>query len=116
MPQANVQVRQMDIERKHGETQLVFTLKNSGSVVAAGIHLSLPYLPVKALFWSDNYFSLLPGEQKEIVVKITSEITAPELRIKAWNIPEFIAKYSGKVSKTQNKSISEKEIRVPALI
>jgi exo-1,4-beta-D-glucosaminidase len=44
---------------------------------------------VTPLFWSDNYFSLLPGEKKAITVRFDSASlhgAAPELVVEGWNV------------------------------
>jgi exo-1,4-beta-D-glucosaminidase len=44
---------------------------------------------VTPIFWSDNYFSLLPGEKKTITVRFDSAPlrgAAPELVVEGWNV------------------------------
>jgi len=41
-------------------------------------------------FWSDNYFSLLPGDTKDLIVEYEgeqSEGAEPYLKVEGWNIP-----------------------------
>jgi exo-1,4-beta-D-glucosaminidase len=44
---------------------------------------------VTPIFWSDNYFSLLPGEKKTVTVRFDSAPlrgAAPELVVEGWNV------------------------------
>jgi exo-1,4-beta-D-glucosaminidase len=41
------------------------------------------------IFWSDNYFSLLPGEKKTVTVRFDStslQGTTPEVVVEGWNV------------------------------
>jgi hypothetical protein len=45
------------------------------------------------IFWSDNYFSLLPGEKKSVTAKFetsSAEGTAPELVVDGWNVDPIV--------------------------
>lgn len=45
--------------------------------------------PILPIFWSDNYISLLPGEEKTLTANYSLENSngkKPELRIKSWNV------------------------------
>jgi len=56
------------------------------------------FLPV---LWNDNYFSLLPGERKKLSAVISKSVvgnTAPDIRIKGWNICDTL-NYNRKKSK-----------------
>jgi len=44
---------------------------------------------VTPVFWSDNYFSLLPGEKKSVSVRFDSDEfhgATPELVVEGWNV------------------------------
>ena len=44
---------------------------------------------VTPVFWSDNYFSLLPGEKKSVSVRFDSgefHGATPELVVEGWNV------------------------------
>ncbi len=44
---------------------------------------------VTPIFWSDNYFSLLPGEKKSITARFDSaslQGATPELVVEGWNV------------------------------
>jgi exo-1,4-beta-D-glucosaminidase len=67
--------------------------ENKGDSVAFMVH---PRLirgkegdDVTPIFWSDNYFSLLPGEKKSITAKFDSSLlqgASPELVVDGWNV------------------------------
>jgi exo-1,4-beta-D-glucosaminidase len=44
---------------------------------------------ITPIFWSDNYFSLLPGEKKSVTARFDSasaEGASPELVVNGWNV------------------------------
>jgi hypothetical protein len=44
---------------------------------------------VTPIFWSDNYFSLLPGEKKTVAARFdlsSLDGAAPELVVDGWNV------------------------------
>jgi hypothetical protein len=46
-----------------------------------------------AIFWSDNYFSLLPGEKKTVTARFDSssaEGASPELVVDGWNVDPIV--------------------------
>jgi exo-1,4-beta-D-glucosaminidase len=48
---------------------------------------------VTPIFWSDNYFSLLPGERKSVTARFdssSSQGAAPELVVEGWNVDPII--------------------------
>jgi len=66
---------------------------NHGDSVAFMIHPRLTRgkggEDVVPVFWSDNYFSLLPGEKKSVTVRFDSSSlagSAPELVVDGWNL------------------------------
>jgi exo-1,4-beta-D-glucosaminidase len=70
-----------------------FTVANNGNSVAFMVHPRLTRgkggddaVPV---FWSDNYFSLLPGEKRTVTVEFERSSLAgatPELVVDGWNV------------------------------
>ncbi|MGI4727621.1 MAG: glycoside hydrolase family 2 protein [Janthinobacterium lividum] len=56
---------------------------NRLSLVDASTHKRV--LPV---FYDDNYVSVLPGEQKKVVIENASKLNNPQLSISGWNLPE----------------------------
>ncbi len=73
--------------------QMTVSVVNHGAGIAFRVHLRLTrgksgdtLVPV---FWSDNYFSLLPGEKKSVTVQFESSSlasAAPELVVDGWNV------------------------------
>jgi len=72
---------------------LTVVAENKGDSVAFMVH---PRLirgkrgdDVTPIFWSDNYFSLLPGEKKSVTAKFDSSLlqgASPELVVDGWNV------------------------------
>ncbi len=56
---------------------------NRLSLVDASTHKRV--LPV---FYEDNYISILPGEQKKVVIENASKTGNPQLSVSGWNLPE----------------------------
>jgi hypothetical protein len=92
LPLAHVRV----LARRHddaGKCRLEVSVLNTEKVVALMTHLQLRkagsgqrVLPV---FYSDNYFSLLPGEKKQLTVEAAAadlEGDAPLLAVDGWNV------------------------------
>ncbi len=73
--------------------QMTVSVVNHGAGIAFLVNLRLTrgksgdtLVPV---FWSDNYFSLLPGEKKSVTVQFESSSLAgavPELLVDGWNV------------------------------
>lgn len=92
LPKAKVAIS----KRTHlsGPSQsLTVSIVNSGNSVAFMVHARLTRGKggddVVPLFWSDNYFSLLPGEKKTVTVQFdTASLAgaAPELVVDGWNL------------------------------
>jgi hypothetical protein len=78
---------------KNGNWEMKATLKNSSEVPALMIRLKVVsgksgerILPV---FYEDNYFSLLPGESKEVVIRFKDEDAhgeTPRLEVSGFNV------------------------------
>ena len=76
-----------------GEWHAVISLENPASVPALMVRLNIvgqedgqQFLPI---FYSDNYFALLPGEKKEVRVRWKDEDTrgnAPKLMVTGYNV------------------------------
>ena len=67
--------------------------ENKSSSVAFMVHPRLTRgkggEDVTPVFWSDNYFSLLPGEKKSVTARFDSALlhgAVPDLRIEGWNV------------------------------
>ena len=76
-----------------GDWQTVVSLENASDVPALMVRLNLvgeqdgkQFLPV---FYSDNYFSLLPGEKKEVSIRwkdVDTRGNAPRLLVTGYNV------------------------------
>jgi len=72
---------------------MTVSIANNGDSVAFMVHPRLTRGKdgddVVPVFWSDNYFSLLPGEKKSVTVQFDSSSLAratPELIVDGWNV------------------------------
>ncbi len=65
------------------------TLANRQSTVAFNVWIedTLPVDSPQHPFFSDNYFSLLPGESRTITVEWASNVQQPALQMTGWNFP-----------------------------
>jgi exo-1,4-beta-D-glucosaminidase len=92
LPKARVAITRT--ERMSGTRSTVTVVaENKGDSVAFMVH---PRLirgkggdDVTPIFWSDNYFSLLPGEKKSVTGKFDSSLlqgASPELVVDGWNV------------------------------
>jgi len=73
------------------------SVANNGAAIAFMIHLRLTRGKggddVVPIFWSDNYFSLLPGEKKSVTAQFYSSSlagAAPELVVDGWNVEPVV--------------------------
>ncbi len=81
------------IENHDHETVVHVRVKNSTDKIAFFVQLAVTkgvqgeeVLPV---FWGDNYFSLLPGQSREIAARFATEDLggeSPEVEVGGWNI------------------------------
>jgi exo-1,4-beta-D-glucosaminidase len=76
-----------------GKSTLTVAAENKSDSVAFMIHSRLTRGKggddVTPVFWSDNYFSLMPGEKKAVTATFDSASlhgTAPELVVEGWNV------------------------------
>jgi exo-1,4-beta-D-glucosaminidase len=94
LPQAELRVA---AQSKPGETTV--TLINAGKALAFGVHLKVKksadgdeILPV---LWEDNYFSLLPGETREVTATYNPRDLGqakPAVEVEAWNRKPLVVK------------------------
>jgi exo-1,4-beta-D-glucosaminidase len=75
------------------EARIRVRLRNPSSHLAFQIHLAIQQkgdeTEILPVFWDDNYFELMPGEIREIVVRYPSRDALSgnlELRVAGWNI------------------------------
>jgi len=72
---------------------IALTIENKGDNIAFMVHPRLTRgkggEDIVPVFWSDNYFSLLPGEKKSVTVKYDNTAlggAAPEIVVDGWNV------------------------------
>jgi exo-1,4-beta-D-glucosaminidase len=92
LPKANLKIASRT-ERQGEESVTHITVENPGKALAFFVHLKVDkgkggeeILPV---IWEDNYFSLLPGEKREVTATYrTAELgnTKPDLEVSGWNV------------------------------
>ena len=73
-----------------GERALTVHLKNSGSVPALLLKLTLEDSATGArilpAYYSENYVSLLPSEESTVTVKFPAGTNQPMLALRGWNL------------------------------
>jgi exo-1,4-beta-D-glucosaminidase len=94
LPQVNLDVKSAK-EGQGSKTGVRVTVRNPSSSVAFMVHLRLSKgkggADVTPIFWSDNYFSLLPGEQREVSVSYDPadlDDKAAVLEVEGYNVAE----------------------------
>lgn len=74
----------------NGEQQAVVTLTNSGMAAALLVKLTLEEAAtgrrILPAYSSDNYISLLPGEQRTITIAYPSGSPQPAIALRGWNL------------------------------
>jgi exo-1,4-beta-D-glucosaminidase len=96
LPKAKVAITKL-IHASGPNTWMIVSVVNKGDSVAFMVHPRLTRGKggddVAPVFWSDNYFSLLPGETKSVTVQFGSSSlagAAPVLVVDGWNLePAF---------------------------
>jgi exo-1,4-beta-D-glucosaminidase len=81
-----------------GDGTTIVSVRNAGNALAFQVHLKLTdatsgeeLLPV---FWEDNYFALMPGEEREIRVSVSRSSAALAVEVDAWNVSRVTAQVS----------------------
>jgi exo-1,4-beta-D-glucosaminidase len=92
LPKAKVAITK-SLETSGNQSVLTVVAENRGDGVAFMVHPRVTRGKggddLTPIFWSDNYFSLLPGEKKTVTAKFDSssaEGAAPELVVEGWNV------------------------------
>ena len=91
LPVSNIQIS-CKTEEKNGEMVIHTQISNPTDKVAFFVSLTLndeKGVSLCPVFWDDNYFSLLPGEKREIRCSVSEKIiskTKPQLLLSGWNI------------------------------
>ena len=80
----------------NGEREVTVQVKNTGSAAALMIKLTLEDAAtgqrILPAYYSDNYISLLPGEERTVNVKFPAGEEKPEIGLRGWNlIPQTLA-------------------------
>jgi exo-1,4-beta-D-glucosaminidase len=92
LPKAKVSITKM-VTSFGGVTVLNLVVENRGNSIAFMVHPRVTRGKggddLTPIFWSDNYFSLLPGEKKSVTARFDSisiEGASPELVVDGWNV------------------------------
>ncbi len=92
LPKANVAITKT-VHVNGGNSTLIVVTENKGDSVAFMLHPRLTRGKggddVTPVFWSDSYFSLMPGEKKGVTARFDSASlhgAVPELVVEGWNV------------------------------
>ncbi len=90
---------EMSHDGKHAVVQAV--VENPSSSLAFMVHLRLSKNgeDVVPIFWDDNYFSLLPGEKRQVSAQFDSAATEGSnllLAVDGWNVTPIVNSLSAK--------------------
>ncbi len=92
LPKASVAISKM-VQEGGRNAVLTVVAKNKGDSLAFMVHMRLTRgkggEEITPVLWSDNYFSLLPGEEKTVTARFDLsglDGVAPELVIDGWNV------------------------------
>lgn len=93
LPESEIEVSDVVIQEQSGKYNIIFALENTSDVLAFAINPKIKTDRSKELvlpvFWDDNYFSLLPGEKRNVSVSFDVEdLTGekPVLQVEGWNL------------------------------
>ncbi len=95
LPAANLSIHAGSL-RSTGEAKLRVHVSNAGNVAALQVKLVLQAADgsrILPAYYSDNYISLLPGEQQDIEIAYPAApaTAAPQLAIRGWNLqPQLV--------------------------
>ncbi len=76
-------------------TEYKVTIKNTGNIIAFMLSLRIAgkdsHQEILPSYWSDNYFSLMPGEERTVSVKVADSgmLEKPVLEFRAFNMPGY---------------------------
>ena len=92
LPKAKLAITKI-LQAGKSNSSLLVIVENKSDSVAFMVHPRVTRgkggEDVTPIFWSDNYFSLLPGEKKPVTARFDSaslQGTAPELVVGGWNV------------------------------
>jgi exo-1,4-beta-D-glucosaminidase len=93
LPPARLVVDKQSLGKSGGTNWMTLTIENKGEGVAFMVHPRITQgkggLDVTPIFWSDNYFSLLPGEKRSLRAHYDDAAlagTEPVLEVEGYNI------------------------------
>jgi exo-1,4-beta-D-glucosaminidase len=93
LPAAKVAITKT-LQGSGSNSSLTVIAENQGNSVAFMVHPRLTRGKdgddLTPILWSDNYFSLLPGEKKSVTARFDSAAlqgATPELVVEGWNVP-----------------------------
>ena len=94
LPEVRLSV-QTHFEKQGDETVAQVTLQNPSENLAFFVHLAITQgkggKEVAPTFWEENYFSLLPGEKKEVQGTFSTASlggTSPQIKVDGWNVSD----------------------------
>jgi exo-1,4-beta-D-glucosaminidase len=96
LPKAKVMVTKF-LSKEGNDSVLTVVTENQGNSIAFMVHPRVMRgkggEDVTPIFWSDNYFSLLPGEKKTVTARFDSSSVVsagPALIVEGWNVDPII--------------------------
>lgn len=85
-------VLETGVKQANGRTAV--TLKNPSSALAFMIRVTLTEpttgKPVRPSFYSDNFFSLLPGEEKTVEIESYRAVPSGSIVVEGWNVKKTV--------------------------
>jgi exo-1,4-beta-D-glucosaminidase len=92
LPKTNVTITK-SVSANGGKYVMTVIAENKGASVAFMVHPRVTRgkggEDITPIFWSDNYFSLLPGEKKSVIAQFdftSQDGVTPELVVDGWNV------------------------------
>jgi exo-1,4-beta-D-glucosaminidase len=92
LPKANVTITKL-VSANGSKYVMTVMAENKGKVIAFMVHPRVTRgkggEDITPIFWSDNYFSLLPGEKKSVTARFdfsSQDGVTPELVVDGWNV------------------------------
>jgi hypothetical protein len=89
LPQAQLSTS-ATVSKANGERTVTVRIKNTGPTAALMIKLTLENAAtgqrILPAYYSDNYVSLLPGEERSVSVAFTAGDAAPAIGLRGWNL------------------------------
>jgi exo-1,4-beta-D-glucosaminidase len=96
LPKASVRAAFRPTPGNQNDAAFHVVLENSGKSVAFLTRLRLvkgkEHMEILPVFWNDNYLALLPGEKREISVRVRKSDLGgvlPELLVDGWNLEQI---------------------------